>query len=586
MAVKKLAFCFTLLSVLILFPAPHVRALDAGSMLVEHVDADMPEITVRFQLNDGSLSNTAAAVGDLSATLDGKPLTVDSVENYDGGTLYMFLVDVSASISQAQTDAVKQALTDFRARLRPQDRMALISFGEEVNILLHGSESQADADDMINSLTRTDQSTRFYDAISAALSIADNKTAGMPDRCVAFVISDGLDDTEGGGHTSSEIAGRLKQSELPIWALAFTKVKPTDAEKTALDDFGELARESGGQFAAVTPNNLKSNLSAFDNYLQGAQVAHLLTENNIVDYREHMLELRVNQNGATITARVPVTPTTWIPDNVPPSVLQGPEQNGDYTIRLVFSKPLSGADVKDNYIVTDSEGVAIPLQSVVYDPGTDSSEITFDGQPYTGDYQLRFNGITDVSMEKNPLTGEYDFSFDGKSIPVIPPRSLASIIFVDFWWVVLLVALLAGAAIIWAVIYHTLKKRRGLVKVDGKISFGDAVELKYHLKTPESKHASLTVTDMAGVTKKIDLDIYASFFVGRSEQCNNLSFDDGKMSRQHFVIEAGEDGFFLTDLQTTNGTYLNGVKIGNKRRMEENDIIVAGQEKFVFTSNV
>ena len=576
-------------------------AVETATLYVEHVSIEMPEITVRFQLDAGYFSITPVTADDLSATLGGKPLIVENVEAYDEGTLYLFLADVSGSILPNQNEAMKQTLINFRAAMQPDDRMALVAFGDDVTVLLHGTESDPEAEERIRSLTRTDRTTHFYDAISTARSIADNKVAGMPERCVVIAMSDGLDDTEGGGHTSKEIAEQLRLSGLPLWALGLSGNGTSATQKDALDAFGELARNSGGGYSTVTADTLETELTAFYNYLQGVQVVHLLGENNIVDRSEQILELNVNYNNAVVTSRIPVTPVSWIPDNDPPSVIETPEQTGEYTIKVTFSELLSGADIKDNYIVTDSEGTAIPLLYVVYDPITNTGEITFDGQPYSGDYALRFSGITDISMEQNQLTGEFVFSFNGKQKitetpetpePPEPPetpeiqeiqKTPLHVIFVDYWWVVLFVALVAAAVIIWLVIYNTLKKRRGLVKVDGKISFGDAVEFKHHFETPDSKRASLVVTDMAGNARRIDLDIYGSFFVGRSEKQNNLSFDDEKLSRQHFVIEAGDDGFFITDLNSTNGTHLNGVAISNKRRLRDNDVITAGHEKFVFS---
>jgi len=600
MAVKKrvLSTVLMLIIALIFLSGTPANAVETSNLYVEHVGIVMPEVTIRFQLDAGDLSITPVTAADISATLGGKPLTVKSVEAYEKGTLYLFLADVSGSILINQNEAIKKTLINFHSSLQANDRMALVAFGDEVTILLHGSESETEAMEKINSLTRTDQTTHFYDVISVARSIADNKVAGIPERCVVFAISDGLDDTEGGGHTSREIAEQLKQSGLPLWAMGLTGGRITDTQKAALDAFGELARNSGGGYVTVTADALETELKAFYDYLQGVQVAHLLSENNIVDRREQILELNANYNGATVTSQISVTPMSWIPDNDPPYVISAPAQTGEYTIGIAFSELLSGADIKDNYIITNNEGVAIPLLYVTYDPTNNTGEITFDGQPYSGDYVLRFTGITDVSMEQNQLTGEYAFHFDGKQMTQESPepqepqepqeiqKTLLYVIFVDNWWVVLLVVLIAAAVIIWVAIYNTLKKRQGLVKVDGKISFGDAVEFKHRFETPESKRASLVITDMTGSAKKIDLDVHGSFFVGRSEQQNNLSFDDEKLSRQHFVIEAGEDGFFITDLGSTNGTNLNGVVINNKRRLCDNDVITAGHEKFVFSSAV
>ena len=594
-----------------------VAAVEAATIYVEQVDAVMPEFDVRFQLNTGDLSIVPIAAEDIAATLDGKPLTIKDVEAYTEGTLYLFLVDISGSIQLNQNAAIKQVLTDFRADLRPNDRMAMAAFGESVTVMLNGDESEEDARDIINSLTRRDQTTHFYDAISVAKSIADNKVAGMPDRIVVFCISDGLDDTEGGGHTSREVADLLKQSGLPLWALGLSRGGLSGVERAGLDAFGELARNSGGGYATVTAVTLGAELDAFYNYLQGVQTAKLAGENNIVDFQEHILEFSVEYNGALISSQIPVRPARWIPDDDPPIVIGGPKQD-DKAIVVVFSEPLFGADLTDNYKVTNNEGETIPLFRVNYDPVANTVTIAFSGQPYKGEYNLSFLNITDVSMEQNKLTDVLKFQYDGPEPPAPtaqtqtpadtgsskspdngtsnssgtgdgpaePPveKTIFYVVFMDYWWAVLLLGLVVAAVIIWLVIYNTIKKRKGLVKIDGVIGFGDAVEFKHHFETPESKKASLIVTDIAGRAQRIDLDIYGSFFVGRSEQQNNLSFEDEKMSRQHFVIEANGDGFFLSDLNSTNGTNLNGVAINGRRRLQDNDVITAGHEKFVFSS--
>jgi len=600
MAVRKRAICSILALAMMIAPAAAMPAgaVEPATLYVEQVDVTMPEFNVRFQLYNSDLKITLFNPADISATLDGKPLTLDSVSHYTEGTLFMFLADISGSIRADQNAAMKTALKNFHAELGPNDRMALAAFGNEVTVMLSGSETNEEANAIIDTLSGNDQTTHFYDAISVARAIAENKVSGLPDRCVVFVISDGLDDTEGGGHTSREVAELLKQSGLPLWALGLSGGNSSPAEKAALDAFGELARNSGGGYVTVTAATLESGITSFYDYLQGVQTARFYGENNIVDLQEHMFEFSVRYFGAVISSQIPVTPMTWIEDNDPPQVVGFPEQTGDFTLSVAFSELMNGADIKDNYLITNSRGEAIPLLSVEYDQVANTATITFDGQPYIGEYVLRFSGITDVSMEQNPLVGDYAFHFEGQPEPppspqpVTPPspappepeeHSFIYVIFVDYWWVVLLFGLVVAAVIIWLVIYNTIKKRKGLVMVDGVIGFGDAVEFKHHFETPESKRASLVVTDMTGKAQRVELDIYGSFFVGRSEQQNNLSFNDEKMSRQHFVIEANEDGFFLTDLNSTNGTNINGVPVSGRRRLNENDVITAGHEKFVFT---
>ena len=76
------------------------------------------------------------------------------------------------------------------------------------------------------------------------------------------------------------------------------------------------------------------------------------------------------------------------------------------------------------------------------------------------------------------------------------------------------------------------------------------------------------------------LDVTDNFFIGRHNWCE-LKLDDPDASRQHGVILAVKDSYFLVDLNSTNGTYLNGLKI-NVARLQDGDSINVGAETFSF----
>ena len=59
--------------------------------------------------------------------------------------------------------------------------------------------------------------------------------------------------------------------------------------------------------------------------------------------------------------------------------------------------------------------------------------------------------------------------------------------------------------------------------------------------------------------------------------------DDDKMSRQHFAIESTQLGFYIMDLDTLNGTTVNGVRLTERQLLKEGDVITAGREKFEFS---
>ena len=65
--------------------------------------------------------------------------------------------------------------------------------------------------------------------------------------------------------------------------------------------------------------------------------------------------------------------------------------------------------------------------------------------------------------------------------------------------------------------------------------------------------------------------------IGRAPE-NDLSLDaDEFASVQHARIEPRRDGVWLEDLGSTNGTFVNGVKVTQPRRLEPGDVIRVGE---------
>lgn len=61
---------------------------------------------------------------------------------------------------------------------------------------------------------------------------------------------------------------------------------------------------------------------------------------------------------------------------------------------------------------------------------------------------------------------------------------------------------------------------------------------------------------------------------GREEADVNLS--DGTVSRRHFQIEAMGKEFFIRDLESRNGTFLNGSKVRYSQLLPGDEIVAGG----------
>ena len=71
--------------------------------------------------------------------------------------------------------------------------------------------------------------------------------------------------------------------------------------------------------------------------------------------------------------------------------------------------------------------------------------------------------------------------------------------------------------------------------------------------------------------------------IGRAPECD-LFCDDPSISRQHAVITKSANGFFIEDLDSTNGTYVDSCQV-NKSKLEDNVQIRVGNHIFKFIAD-
>ena len=72
--------------------------------------------------------------------------------------------------------------------------------------------------------------------------------------------------------------------------------------------------------------------------------------------------------------------------------------------------------------------------------------------------------------------------------------------------------------------------------------------------------------------------------VGRLPECT-ISINDSNISRNHAEVKAGPTAFVVTDLGSTNGTMVNGVKIVGEHRLRDGDIVSFGSTHVRFEAS-
>src|SRR3982751_5328999 len=92
---------------------------------------------------------------------------------------------------------------------------------------------------------------------------------------------------------------------------------------------------------------------------------------------------------------------------------------------------------------------------------------------------------------------------------------------------------------------------------------------------------------LAAISGKLKGAIFAideePVVIGR-ETAANLCIPDASVSRRHSKIEKKDDGFVIADLESLNGTFINGVPIRN-RTLEHGDRVRIGDSQFLFLTH-
>jgi len=93
---------------------------------------------------------------------------------------------------------------------------------------------------------------------------------------------------------------------------------------------------------------------------------------------------------------------------------------------------------------------------------------------------------------------------------------------------------------------------------------------------------------MRGISSEVKGQIWESANILRAGRLASLeiALDDASVSRRHAEVRLGDDGWFVRDLESTNGTYVNGVRIGpGEHMLRPRDIVQFGKVAVVVDSN-
>lgn len=589
--IKKVSFMLLYWCCLFGFFSMKCHCIDvyAEEVRIEQVQSVLPSVKAWFYF-EGDLENQ-----EVEFTWNNGTLLCNSVRKgqSEEGTQYYFLVDCSTSTSYGQIREAKKAISEFAQKKGTKDQITLITFGLTVDTLLNRETDLDVIEAALDTLEPNQAGTVFFDAIAEVAKLASEETLAL-DRKLLFIFSDSVDYNVG-GYTKEEVQQLLTNAKLPLYAVGFD-----NGSKENLDNFGALARISGGEITIVNEGNLKEKVTELLDMTQSeVWCANFTTPTNQIPTDIGLITLQVEDQTADFT---PVF-RHWEKDTTAPTIISV-KQLDEKSIKLVFSEVVEGANYKENYIVKDGTDTLVGIEAVAYEEETNQVVLTFTKTLIGGTYSVQCKGIHDVSMEKNPVSdyvnveitqSEVEESSEGTDEGEVKTHKNT----VEFelniqkeedgapiiaWIVVALI--LSG--IITAILLSRKKKvelleQEHVTPQVHQVGSNQASGQIHFVGSQKSKEITLEISNLQGTSKRVTVPINKTLFVGRNDICD-LVFDDLQMSRQHFVIEETDAAYTITNLSESSNTYLNGVPIRNTRSLRYGDKIEAGAQTIVFVT--
>jgi hypothetical protein len=478
-------------------------------------------------------------------------------------------------------------LIQLRKSLKDKDKLVIYTVGaksgagEKSNVLgrtAKGSQKKKESKDCkkiknIEYMGSANSMTVLYRSLNEVLA----KYTAPKMRTVILMITDGEDDSVGKDIDKIITADEVKKASVPVYGILLNNISQNANKKKIAYTRNKILAEKncrGYYYDCSTDTSEKSVKKAFRSIKKLLQkktyVVNLKTSSNKI-LGKSKLKLTVD-NTATNSVRVDYS--DYEKDDTAPYIEGDVEKTSSnsisFSIQDNYGVNISDANEKSHYVLQSVKKEKIRktwnIESVnaVSDGKGVTVTLTTSEELYKGEYILNCTDIRDEAQEENVMNVSQEFTLNkGRSARIAGLKETLK----AYWWIFLIILVV----VIGILVIRVMKKKSvEIVEVNPD-----------ELVKADSKLVRLTITDRAGTIKDVEWNVEGSLFVGRSNICN-IFFDDDRLSKQHFVIEVTKMGCYIEDLESTNGTFVNGVKMTTRRMLLDGDVITAGREKIVF----
>lgn len=544
---------------------------ESSTLRVEQTEVCMPYITLYYYADDMDAPPSYAQVQGMLETQE-TPLKVNYSRAFqDNRTDIHYYLVIDTTMGKGYLNDMRDMLKDIQNWMKDGDRLTVYTVGNTSVRLIDSVDNEDDIEQELQTISAVNQGMNYAEAldeiwtdIQSEKPIAEEMTT---ERRILITFTP-EEEWTGDSVCEQKVISSVRQSGLPLYEMILDKEESENA-------YHALAEETGGTVCYLDRGEVGSQTEKLFRKINSCYVVQFQADSNRVTDSWQNLSLKINE-GETET-EVPIWVSEYQKDEEAPEITQA-EVVSDRMIRLAFSEMVYGADENSHYQIVDAKGRELPIEEVNCEMGEDgesnSVEIQVAQKLYKGNYTIRTSGIVDISMEENVLTTDYVMEYaDG-------PGGMVRILdqCMTYWWVGAVLILAAGIAIVGKQIWRRQQNQKVAVQVHNAKAMIESGE--DGLQPAERRQIKLIIYRKGKNIDTRQVEVNGSLIVGRSD-LSDLYFENGQLSRQHFAIECIQGELYVEDLDTTNGTWLNGKRIQKKEKLCSQDRIVAGMLEFV-----
>lgn len=440
---------------------------------------------------------------------------------------YLFLVDVSGSVTEADITNSKEILGKMTELMKDGDNAAVLEIRDEIGKCEFLSSKEA-LTERIDAIERTKEDTNLYLGIRNALDALSSDEACYPKKCLV-VISDGKDDQKN-GILFEDVRDAVKNADIPVCTLAMPLRASEQSEGLAPDKVMKSFTENaaGGVYINYAEKSDNAVIAeAFDSFAHTGYIVSV----SLTDFASNASSMTLSVRAKTESAQM--EDSCQIPSYVMASVaeMSQPEEAKEPVAEEVSVEPIAevqeeSAEGKLIYVLVIL--IILVLGAVVAALVIRKKRAEAVAEAETKEKESKEKGVerAEAAGEKAvaPAAGETDLPTEAAEDELLPTQK---------------------------------------------------EEMLQNSKT------TISLIKMGiGATDVYSAVCDTKILIGRSKNADITIADDRQLSGKHCEIRKDGSKFYIRDLDSTNGTILNGLPIKEEMPLLQDDVIYIGSFEY------